>query len=695
MPMKKPGAVYLVDTRHIAEDALKAWRDKLPDHEKKSKMVRVKILCLVTGKKSYECEVLATGARVVIASRTLSSLEAGGSRDRAPESSEEINIDIQSDSGLDATSSDDQESLSDDAVDATLEKLSDVTAQDWVRVQSFADQLIEKHPNFDIDAAGYLRAHVAAAPCDMFLSFMPMELLEPRFSRWQQHAAEHQLSGIQNLDRAMFLRFLSIVIRMGVLGLRRREHYFQDPGVSGVMSQRTFESILYCIRDCGFQGYQVGEMLPDGREASEVDPLKMVRRFIDELQAHWQEKYVLGSLAVIDESMIGWTGATNIHLTYLPNKPTDRGVCMKTLCDAHTRVMCALEFVESAGEQSKKRYVGEGKATATTLRLSEPWHNKGPRGVLADAAFGGVPTVVALEQRGISSIVNVKTHTKYFCKQQLWEDARGESNTHERDDRAYRQLELVINSRKTRIVGAFHMDKRPMTLVGTLGSSNEAEPVMRRRVYMTADGDLVRWVGELRQPNLHFIYRSFFNAVDVHNKLALGPRSVCSVGANHLLLKIWLAAVGIAETNAFLLYCKAKKLTSEVYSHGDFKLDLSRELLQRAAKLAAESDTEVEMAGPSTRTSRESNQQVAAGDMASRRHQMPPQLRSHALHRSENTNRMCSVCRHLTKSVCECGLAVCGPTYAIKCWAWHLQAVLNGTVGCEPPGAKVSKRKRS
>jgi hypothetical protein len=42
-------------------------------------MVRVKILCLVIGKKNYECELLATGDRVVTLSRTLSTLEPGGS----------------------------------------------------------------------------------------------------------------------------------------------------------------------------------------------------------------------------------------------------------------------------------------------------------------------------------------------------------------------------------------------------------------------------------------------------------------------------------------------------------------------------------------------------------------------------------------------------------------------------------------
>jgi hypothetical protein len=61
----------------------------------------------------------------------------------------------------------------------------------------------------------------------------------------------------------------------------------------------------------------------------------------------------------------------------------------------------------------------------------------------------------------------------------------------------------------------------------------------------------VQWTGELVQPNIHFIYRTFFNAVDVHNKVAVGPRSACSIGANNLLLKVWLASVAISETNAF------------------------------------------------------------------------------------------------------------------------------------------------
>jgi hypothetical protein len=53
-----------------------------------------------------------------------------------------------------------------------------------------------------------------------------------------------------------------------------------------------------------------------------------MRRFADELQSHWQDVYKPGFSMVVDESMIGWTGAANVHITVLPNKPTPAGVCL-------------------------------------------------------------------------------------------------------------------------------------------------------------------------------------------------------------------------------------------------------------------------------------------------------------------------------------------------------------------------------
>jgi hypothetical protein len=135
--------------------------------------------------------------------------------------------------------------------------------------------------------------------------------------------------------------------------------------------------------------------------------------------------------------------------------------------------------------------------------------------------------------------------------------------------------------------GAFRMGKQPMTLLSTAGSLNASPLITRRRDYINEFGDMVRWEGELRQPMIHAEYRISFNAVDVHNKLALGPHSVCTIGANFPQLKIFLALLAMAETNAYLAYVDSKKLTSAKYSHGDFKTGLERGLLERAAAMGA------------------------------------------------------------------------------------------------------------
>jgi hypothetical protein len=131
---------------------------------------------------------------------------------------------------------------------------------------------------------------------------------------------------------------------------------------------------------------------------------------------------------------------------------------------------------------------------------------------------------------------------------------------------------MKVNGKEATFTGAFHMDKKPMTLFATAGSSRKAPPVMRRRVYMSEDGDLICWQGKLEQPNVHYIYRSLFNAVDVHNKLPVGPRSVSGVCVGSLPLKLWLSFLAFAETNAYLLYARHHKLTSDQYSHADFKV---------------------------------------------------------------------------------------------------------------------------
>jgi hypothetical protein len=683
MAAKQVGAVYHVDCKFVDAATLRSYRETLPEHEKRCKVVKVKVLSHVKGTRSYECAVVGVQCRIKLSSKSLQSHRAAGQRRPDSASSESSSGNIEG-----SEESEEQSSSDEEGPPAPLPaRFHAITADDWTRVNEFSDQCLADHPAFDIDRPGRLRGFVPKTPCDLFLAFFPMELLEPHFRAWSAHAEEAGRTGLQNIDESMFLVFLSLVIKMGLLGLRRREHYFTGVFKSTAMTQRTFENILYTVRDAGLGAYEAGTPYPDGRIAHVGDPLSCIRLFADQLQQEWQEAFVPGSVLVVDETMVGWTGATNIHITYLPNKPTSKGVCLKTLCDARTRVMLSFEFVEQRQEQLMKAYAEEGLAAAVTLRLCEPWHNKAPRIIIADAWFGGLPTSYALLQRGLYSITNVKAHTKHFCKKELWADARGNRNGHQRNDRAYRELKLAVKGKEVSFVGAFHMDKAPMTLLGTAGSSKEAPEVMRRRVYMSEDGDLTQWTGTLHQPDMHYIYRSTFNAVDVHNKLAMGPRSVARLGANSLPLKLFLTMVALAETNAYLLYMHLNKLSSDRYSHADFKVDLETELLKRAHTRKEEDEDK----GPQTRRS---GQQVATGGHVQQRHTMPASFSGHVLRRDDTKNRKCMVCGTKTKTQCSCGRAICGTAGGVTCWAWHLDSVATGSVEAQPLQWQRGKRVR-
>ena len=49
---------------------------------------------------------------------------------------------------------------------------------------------------------------------------------------------------------------------------------------------------------------------------------------------------------VIDESMLGWSGMGQNELTYLPRKPCDLGIMMKTLCCSDSGIMLRAEIAE-------------------------------------------------------------------------------------------------------------------------------------------------------------------------------------------------------------------------------------------------------------------------------------------------------------------------------------------------------------
>lgn len=128
---------------------------------------------------------------------------------------------------------------------------------------------------------------------------------------------------------------------MGMFNLRRRSRYFDGSTrfvnsreLRSYMTQDTWEALLACFRDCGFELYAAGESLPDGRRTlpSDQDPYAYVRRFGDLMQQHWRRSFVPGRALVVDETMIGWTGNSTMHMTFLLRKPIPEGLMLRIVC---------------------------------------------------------------------------------------------------------------------------------------------------------------------------------------------------------------------------------------------------------------------------------------------------------------------------------------------------------------------------
>lgn len=47
---------------------------------------------------------------------------------------------------------------------------------------------------------------------------------------------------------------------------------------------------------------------------------------MEECNRKWQAEWNPGNYLCVDESMVKWTGDGEMHLTYLPRKPTSLGI---------------------------------------------------------------------------------------------------------------------------------------------------------------------------------------------------------------------------------------------------------------------------------------------------------------------------------------------------------------------------------
>lgn len=123
---------------------------------------------------------------------------------------------------------------------------------------------------------------------------------------------------------------------------------------------------------------------------------------------------------VVDENMIFWTGTGEVHVTYLPRKPTPYGIELKSLACGETNILLNAEMVEGKEADASKEYRDHvGATTATTLRLVKPWRGTG-RTVVGDSWFGSCNTAEWLvDEMGLHSILAIKTGHAGYPKTEL------------------------------------------------------------------------------------------------------------------------------------------------------------------------------------------------------------------------------------------------------------------------------------
>jgi hypothetical protein len=116
--------------------------------------------------------------------------------------------------------------------------------------------------------------------------------------------------------------------------------------------------------------------------------LYLVKTFADT----WQGAWIHGMYLFPDETMVNWSGAGELHMTYLARQPIPYGIMMKTLCYGDSKIMLAAEVSLSKEVTAKNEGRNiNGASCANTLRLTKYWAGSG-RSVVADSWFGSCNT---------------------------------------------------------------------------------------------------------------------------------------------------------------------------------------------------------------------------------------------------------------------------------------------------------------
>ena len=342
---------------------------------------------------------------------------------------------------------------------------------------------------------------------------------------------------------------------------------------SEVMGVRQFEMI------CEVFGVPPGD---------EEDSHCLVRTSIDHFNSHAVKIYGPGWMIVIDKSMIAWKGRGMPGWIIVPRKPKPMGMECKTACCNETKIIIRLDVQEGKVAMMHKQFNDEwgtrrepAKAVGCVLRLVLPWHHTG-RVVLGDSWFGSVKTVIALLCHGLFGIFNVKTATKYFPKASLVAAISKEKRQYSlMADITLDEAPVSLKETKFQIYAGAQREKKPLLLIASCQTMAQGESRHLTLFKMNEDGSETKEVIEFPTTDVHGIYRSCFNKIDLHNRVRHEFLSFADIWGTHswsnrVLGELW----GLVLTNTYFTAHGFYQETYKDLSPQQFKDEIAWQMIQ-------------------------------------------------------------------------------------------------------------------
>jgi hypothetical protein len=303
-----------------------------------------------------------------------------------------------------------------------------------------------------------------------------------------------------------------------------------------------------------------------------------IRQLLTLFNEHMKGVFVAGKWVTIDESGFWWLGKDGQwhhdgmpHVTKIIRKPRSVMAELKSLADAITGIMIALELQEGKDAMKTKEFACPPESyphhVALDLRLTKVagLHGSG-RVLVGDSYFSSVTALQRLHEHGLFFWGIVKTASALYpmrvLKQKSEElDAPNRRQNRGRHNTFVSEYDVAGQPHKMAAI-AWH-DLKTKYLITNVGNTLPGPPLVRKRCVLEAPADAAQAAlcttrevqFDIPQPSAVAEGFKHFSAIDMHNDYRQGILKIEEYYKTHSWYKRMAASLeGMCLVNAYLAY---------------------------------------------------------------------------------------------------------------------------------------------